>query len=337
MAPTHLEQIKHDFDDRLAQLAASPQQWAEFLDQVAVFGAQYSLGNQILLLLQAEERGVTPRYFLPYGNAEGTTGWKAHARHVRRGEIAYQIWAPVRRRPTDAQARQWEAAGRTVRRDAHGKPAPQIVGFRLAGTFELGQTDGEPFEPPTVLRHRRTRTLPQLLTGEDPTHVYEDVVSLIRAHGYTFDLVPPGSPYLGAANGVTVPGPRQVLIRDDVDPAQRVKTTMHELAHLRCGHPEELDAAAKPHRGRRETEAESVAHIVCAALGLDTKDYSDAYVLGWADGDLNLIRDCAATVLRVAKQILTDLTPNSTGPDTGTASDDIHPADGRESIAGEGR
>jgi hypothetical protein len=40
------------------------------------------------------------------------------------------------------------------------------------------------------------------------------------------------------------------------------------------------------HRGRRETEAESVAHIVCKALGLDTRAYSDAYVLGWADGDL---------------------------------------------------
>ena len=69
------------------------------------------------------------------------------------------------------------------------------------------------------------------------------------------------------------------------------------------------------HRGRRETEAESVAHIVCNALGLDTAAYSDAYVMGWADGDMDLVKQCAQTVLRVAKQILTDLTPAPTDPD----------------------
>ncbi|WP_328469099.1 hypothetical protein OHA21_00880 [Actinoplanes sp. NBC_00393] len=304
-----LEQIKQDFDDRLALLAESPLQWAEFLDQVAVFGAHYSLGNQLLLLSQAEQRGIVPCFFLPFGNADATTGWKAHGRRVRRGETAYKIWAPVRRRPTDAQAEQWEADGRTVRRDASGRPVPQIVGFRLASTFELGQTDGDPFDPPTVLRHRQGRVLPQLLTGDDPTGAYDDLVALIRADGYTFQLVAPGSRHLGAANGVTVPGLRQVLIRDDLSDAQRVKTTAHELAHLRCGHVEQVPAGENLHRGRCETEAESVAHIVCAALDLDTKDYSDAYVLGWADGDLDLIRDCADIVLRVARQILTDLDP----------------------------
>jgi len=50
-------------------------------------------------------------------------------------------------------------------------------------------------------------------------------------------------------------------------------------------------------------------------LGLDTAAYSDAYVLGWADGDIDLVKQCAQTVLRVAKQILTDLTPAQTDSD----------------------
>jgi hypothetical protein len=38
-------------------------------------------------------------------------------------------------------------------------------------------------------------------------------------------------------------------------------------------------------------------------------------VMGWADGDMGLVKQCAQTVLRVAKQILTDLTPAPTDPD----------------------
>jgi hypothetical protein len=50
---------------------------------------------------------------------------------------------------------------------------------------------------------------------------------------------------------------------------------------------------------------------------LDTAAYSDAYVMGWADGDIELVKQCVQTVLRVAKHILTDLTPNpAAGPDT---------------------
>lgn len=322
-----LAKIKTDFDERLARMAAEPKQWIEFIEHAATFGAQYSLGNQILLLVQAEERGVEPRYFLPYGRKDGSTGWKAHKRWVRAGETAFKIWAPVKRRPTEEQAGEWEAAGRTVKRDASGRPVVQVVGFRLASTFELGQTDGEPFEPPTVLRRRRIHVRgghsPQLLAGDDPTGAFDDLVKLIKDENYAYELVPPRTGYLGGANGVTVTGAgvRVVQVRDDVDPAQRAKTTTHELAHIRCGHTDDAGPGEDLHRGRKETEAESVAHIVLRALGLDSSAYSDAYVFGWAAGDLDLVKECAEAVLRVAKRILFDLTP------PGDAPADLDPAE----------
>ncbi|WP_173079974.1 hypothetical protein [Phytohabitans rumicis] len=89
------------------------------------------------------------------------------------------------------------------------------------------------------------------------------------------------------------------------DPPTRCRK---ELAHIRCGHLD--DASGQDlHRGRFETEAENVAHIVLRAVGLDSAAYSDAYVFGWADGNLDLIKQSAETVLRVARHILTDLTP----------------------------
>lgn len=317
-----LDKIKADFDARLAKLAADPAEWVTFIETVATFGAQYTLGNQFLLLMQAEERQMTPTFFLPFGNKAATSGWKKHGRHVRQAEKAFKVWAPIKRRPTEEEAQRWEAEGRKVAREESGRPAIQVVGFRLSSTFDLSQTDGEPFDPPTVQRARRIKAagglMPQLLEGEDPTGVFDDLVKLIKDAGYAFDLVAPGSPYLGSANGVTVTGPgiRQVLVRDDVAPAQRTKTTMHELAHIRCDHTTGVRLGENMHRGRKETEAESVAHLCCRALGLDTQLYSDAYVLGWADGDMDLVKDCAQTILRVAKAILADLTPATANPST---------------------
>nr|WTA70786.1 hypothetical protein OHB51_17200 [Micromonospora sp. NBC_00855] len=324
-----LAKIKTDFDDRLARMAADPAQWIEFIDHVAAFGARYSLGNQILLLVQADERGITPRYFLPYGKKDGSTGWKSHQRYVRAGEKAFKIWAPLKRRPTEEQAAAWQANGRTVRREPSGRPEVQLVGFGLANTFELSQTDGEPFEPPTVLVRRRVHQReghPQLLVGDDPTGVYDDLVTLITDEGYDYQLVAPHTGHLNGANGVTVPGPdnRIVQVRDDVDPAQRTKTTLHELAHIRCGHLDAMTSGHTLHRGRTETEAESVTHIVLRALGMDSAAFSDAYVFGWANGDMDLVKECAATVLRVAKQILADLTPaeSDDAADPGAPGDD---------------
>lgn len=56
--------------------------------------------------------------------------------------------------------------------------------------------------------------------------------------------------------------------------------------------------------------------------------------MGWADGDMDLVKQCAETVLRVAKQILTDLIPGraDADPDADPGADDL--AEPAESMAG---
>ena len=62
-------------------------------------------------------------------------------------------------------------------------------------------------------------------------------------------------------------------------------------------------------RGQCEVEAESVAYLVCAQLGIDADDYSLPYVARWVDGDIELIRETAERVVAVARSILNGLTP----------------------------
>lgn len=69
-------------------------------------------------------------------------------------------------------------------------------------------------------------------------------------------------------------------MRPDVAAAQALKTLVHELGHAVL-HGDELTRS----REIQEVEVDSVAYIVCDALGLDTGDYSFAYVARWSEGD----------------------------------------------------
>ncbi len=79
------------------------------------------------------------------------------------------------------------------------------------------------------------------------------------------------------------------------------KTLVHERAHIALGHDAELRASGC--RGRVEVEAESVAFMVCAEPGMDTKSYSLPYVARCSEGDTKVITQTAERVVSAARAI----------------------------------
>jgi hypothetical protein len=57
-------------------------------------------------------------------------------------------------------------------------------------------------------------------------------------------------------------------------------------------------------RDLAEIEAESVAYVVCHAMGIDTAAYSLAYVAGWSGGSVERIRRTAERVVSTAQAVL---------------------------------
>ena len=87
---------------------------------------------------------------------------------------------------------------------------------------------------------------------------------------------------------------------------QTIKTLVHEIAHAKLHKPEDLLAEPKPvDRRQKEVEAESIAYVVCQYFGIDTSDYSLAYVAGWSKGkeltelkaSLNVIHSTAGEII----------------------------------------
>lgn len=312
--------LKSTLDSAIERLAESPEQWIEFLDVVAQFAANYSFGNQLLILIQAQERGFSPTMVRPYGSRDRANGgkprsgwaggWLGLGRNVIKGERGLKIWRPVLRRMTEEEHQAHIAKGGRPLPRVNGKLPKRLVGWGIASVFDISQTEGADVEmPPQVTVTRRVRASggvrPELLTGDDTTGELDAFIRLIKSEEYTFERV--ARSVLAGANGRTSGTFRTVQVRDDVDDAQAVKTTVHELAHILCEHVDPgFDYVA--HRGRAETEAESVAYIVCGALGLDTEKYSAPYVASWANGDMELVKASADKIVKVAKAILAHFT-----------------------------
>ena len=204
----------------------------------------------------------------------GFHAWKALGRSVKKGERGIRILAPVTYSRKAAEELE------------DGEPGRLLVGFRGAVVFDVSQTDGQELpEGPT----RR-------LTGNAPTESRARLEDVATGFGFRVE----DSELPGSRNGDCSFGERLIRVRMGLAPAQQVKTLAHELAHGILHEGADCREVA-------ELEAESVAFIVCAEMGVDSSDYSFGYVASWAGGAdeaISQIRESGERISRASRAIL---------------------------------
>ena len=224
---------KTDALDRLAdgigQLVSS-EAWRAWLRVQARFH-RYSFNNALLIQLQCP----TATRIAGFG------AWLQLGRHVRRGEQAIWILAPVTRR---------------VAVEDEEEAACVVSAFRPVAVFDVAQTDGEPL-PEACAR----------LAGDDPPGAFAELVRVAATLGFNVE----DHVFDDETNGDCAHALHRIRVRADLAPAHRAKALAHELAHAL------LHADASDH-ALAELEAESVTFVVCDALGLDAGSWSFRYV-----------------------------------------------------------
>lgn len=242
----------------------SGDEWKRMLSVAAKFH-NYSFNNQLMIFLQRPDATVVA----------GFNRWKSLDRFVKKGEKGLAIFAPCKYK--------------TKIEDDNGdeKTFQQLRGFRVVHVFDISQTEGEDLPDLDAVR-------PKLLDGDAPVGIWEALASHAASVG--FEVVRDRK---GGENGYCDFLNKKIAVRPDVAPAQAVKTLIHELGHALL-HSEGPTAS----REVAETEVESVAFVVCDAIGLDTGNYSFPYVARWAGGSEDLIKATAGRVIECAKSIL---------------------------------
>lgn len=275
--------------DRLAQLheqlttavddLAHSDAWRRMLE-VAARMPTYSPSNVLLIAVQRPEAT----------RVAGFGTWKSLGRHVCKGEKGIAILAPCLYRGS-SQGESDRAVSREEQANSQEEAKRELRGFRVVHVFDVNQTEGDPLPDVT----------PDQLIGAAPDRLWEQLVRLVEADGFAVER---GA--CGGANGYTRFDDCVVRVRDDVGPAQAVKTLAHELGHIRADHETRFTDTyhrSVSCRGIAEIEAESIAYLVTSTAGLDAGSYSVPYVAGWSGGDPALLRATASIVLTTAARI----------------------------------
>jgi hypothetical protein len=242
--------------------------------------SRYSLNNQWLLALDCAARGITPTY---------VAGFRAFLdlnRCVRKGEQAIRILAPVTVKPRDSDGEQ-TGESKTF--------------FRTVPVFDVSMTDALPGKEPVPLSPPS-----QPITGDSHGHLIAPLIAHAGQLGYSVEIrdLPENGP-----GGWCDPKRRQIVV-DKGPPNRRLRMLVHELAHAH-GLGYELG------RERCEVLVDCVTYIVCSSVALDVGGESIPYIAGWGEaGELDAIRDYAATIDTIARTLEDALQPAAGASET---------------------
>ena len=288
---TQLEALHTGLTDRLAALTTGDE-WLAWLTSARRFH-RYSPANQLLLAAQGATGHVAS-----YRTWQRIPAVGGGTCQVRKGKHGLTILAPmtVTRRDID------EASGDEI------VVTTGLRGFKAVKVFHQDQLVDPPDLP--------DQPLPALLTGDNRhQHLWAAIVSHLGDLGYTTQLVcrSPFETWNGRTNFATA----EVSVAEHLQAPQRLKTLVHEWAHIALEHGEQ------PGRDRSviEVEAESVAYLVCATVGLDAATYTVPYLASWSSGEPALLETTAQRVLAITVEMVDtletelsiDLTPDLLG------------------------
>ena len=249
---------------------------------------RYSFGNVLLILWQCPEASVVA----------GFGKWKKEfGRTVKLGEKGIQILAPVPRKKLVLQQK-IDAQTMTPIFGADGQPEKEWAfvrwtDFRIVYVFDISQTEGKEFPSYGV----------DELTGD-----VEDFDSIF----HTVEVLSPVPIHFReaqASKGCYNHLEQCIYVNEGMSQVQTLKTLIHETAHakLHALPVENGKIVGRPDKDNhtREVEAESIAYVVCQHFGIDTSDYSFAYVTGWSrDKELPELKASLECISKTAGEMI---------------------------------
>ncbi len=297
------EKIK-EITDRLEQGIQDlfdSDRFKEYLRVMSKFH-DYSFNNTLLIAMQKPDATFVAGY----------TSWKKdYGRQVVSHAKSIKVLAPS---PYKVK-REVDKIDPTTKKPVigkDGKPVKEeteitVPAFKVVSVFDVSQTEGK--ELPTIGVDE--------LTGD-----VEQYADFFRATEQASPAPVGFEKIESGAKGYYSQIEKRIAINEGMSELQNLKTLIHEIAHAKL-HNIDLNAPAeeqadRPDRRTREVQAESIAYAVCQHYGLDTSDYSFAYVAKWSSGrelselkaSLKTIRDTAAGLIADIDKNFAELTQN---------------------------
>ena len=290
--PSQFEKVKEITDKLEAGIKAlfESDAFKKYLSTVAKFH-NYSLNNTILIAMQKPDATYVAGY----------TAWKNQfGRQVQKGETGIKILAPTPYKKQMEVDKVDPYTGQAVM-NPDGTTAKElkeimVPAFKVVSVFDVSQTDGKPL--PTIGVDE--------LTGN--VHQYEMFLEALKRSC----PVPIGFEQIeSGAKGYYHTVDHRIALQEGMSEVQTIKTLIHEMTHqaLHSKDPKELPPdEPKLTRNAKEVEAEAVAYTVAQHYGIETSDYSFAYIAGWShDKDTPELKASLDRIRKTADELITGI------------------------------
>lgn len=265
------------------------EKFKKYLDTMSKFH-NYSFNNTMLIAMQKPDATLVA----------GFNAWKnKFERNVNKGEKGIQIFAPAPYKVKKEQTKIDPDTELPVL-DTDGNPIKEevevtIPAFKVVSVFDVSQTSG--------------KELPSIGVDELRGNVkdYEKFWSAIRK---TSPVPIRFEDIHSSAKGFYNNDNKEIAIKKNMSELQTIKTAIHEIAHAKL-HDRDLnktDILKPKDRRTEEVEAESIAYTVCQHFGIDTSDYSFAYIASWGSGkDMPELKSSLETIRSTASELITTI------------------------------
>ena len=290
--PSQFDKVKEITDKLEAGIQAlfESEAFKNYLKTLSKFH-DYSLNNTILIAMQKPDATLVAGY----------TAWqKNFGRQVQKGETGIRILAPTPYKKKLEVDRLDPVTGQAIL-NPDGSTAKElkeimVPAFKVVNVFDVSQTDGKPL--PTI-------GVDELTGNVTNYEIFFEALERACPVPVGFEQIPSG------AKGYYHTVEQRIALQEGMSEVQTIKTMIHEMAHqkLHSIDPKDLPPEEpRLTRNAKEVEAEAIAYTVSQHYGIETSDYSFAYIAGWSKGkDTPELKASLDRIRKAADEMITSI------------------------------
>jgi hypothetical protein len=247
-----------------------------------------------LILSQGRLLGIYPTH------VASKTTWKKLGREINENATKFLIYGYPVPWKKDYEVQKKDRNGNLVL-DDNGLPIKETKTVRgynypIEYVYDVSQTNG--------------KELPEIASKLTGTLEENNKILLEAIKSATTAEIVEGN--TRGANGYYSLQNHQIVISPDLDEVMKLKTTIHEVAHsiLHCDKEHAVNEKLidnKSDTSAKELEAESTAFIVMNHFNIPSDEYSFGYLVGWADGNIEKLKNILPYVQKAADTIINSM------------------------------
>jgi len=297
-----ITQINEKFENLVNNLD-SPQTDQEIKSYLKFAGQfhSYSMRNQMLIAIQADQRNMQLEHIASYKKWSDLKNDNGDKANVQKGEKGFTILVPIKYTQYELDE------NRKYILDKNNKPIPKLddngnpiqgIAFKAGTVFDVNQTNAKEIGAYKTLNYRT-------ITQADDTLLQK----LKKEISQKFNITVSEEPTNSQAKGYYSYEDNKIVISPIPTISEKISTLYHELGHHLI-HGKQFKEGTLTYdnlhenRGAAEGEAEAFSYILSSMSNIENK--SELYIKTWGN-DANDLKDRFNLITTTAKEAISQL------------------------------